>query len=121
VRLRSRARGANFRGMSKKHGGAAGAGGSRNPRQKREAAIKAVEAKLEELVRSLRLLSPLFSLLLLLPQQLEADVKYFRDLPLSEATARGLSAAGFVTLTDIQRDSLPRGLKVKEKKKKKKK
>ncbi|KAL3953893.1 hypothetical protein ACCO45_011849 [Purpureocillium lilacinum] len=54
-------------------------------------------------------------------QQLEAavgqldptstDVKAFADLPLSQATAKGLKASHFQTLTDVQQRAIPLGLK----------
>ncbi|KAJ6444932.1 ATP-dependent RNA helicase DBP4 [Purpureocillium lavendulum] len=54
-------------------------------------------------------------------QQLEAavgqldpkstDVKAFADLPLSQATSKGLKASHFQTLTDVQQRAIPLGLK----------
>ena len=44
-------------------------------------------------------------------QDLGAPVDKFAALPLSEETKKGLRAAGFTKLTDIQRSSIPRGLK----------
>ncbi|UNI16788.1 RNA helicase [Purpureocillium takamizusanense] len=39
------------------------------------------------------------------------DIKAFADLPLSQATAKGLKASHFQTLTDVQQRAIPLGLK----------
>ena len=41
----------------------------------------------------------------------EAPYTKFDDLPLSEKTLKGLSDAGFVNMTDVQKDALPRALR----------
>lgn len=40
-----------------------------------------------------------------------ANAKFFKDLPISSHTLKGLSEAAFIKLTDIQRESIPLSLK----------
>lgn len=45
------------------------------------------------------------------PAQDEKTISQFADLPITEATARGLKEANFVSMTDIQRKCIPLALK----------
>ncbi|CCE65875.1 hypothetical protein TPHA_0N00940 [Tetrapisispora phaffii CBS 4417] len=65
----------------------------KDQRQKEEAYLKELQNKIEEY-------DPKVS-----------KAKFFKDLPLSSATVKGLNEASFVKVTEIQRDSIPISLK----------